>query len=198
MLTQVHIPQSLSLVTGPAAEPLSTAEAKEHLRVPVDVVEDDAYIAGLITSARAHVERMTQRALIDQTWTLKLDRFPCVIELRRCPVSSAVLTYLDADGALQTLPTSVYKLSENREPATITLKSGQAWPGTYYESDAVVVTFVAGYGADGASVPADALHAMKLLIAHWYRMREAVSPEREPKTVPLGFRALIDQLSWTA
>ena len=49
------------------------------------------------------------------------------------------------------------------------------WP-TVREStfDAVTVTYVAGYGDAGSDVPANVLLAVKILVAHWYRLREPV------------------------
>jgi uncharacterized phiE125 gp8 family phage protein len=55
----------------PAAEPVTLAEAKAHLRL-ADSSEDDL-LTGLIRAARQDVERATGMALIDQHWRLVLD-----------------------------------------------------------------------------------------------------------------------------
>ena len=62
---------SAILLTAPAAEPLSVAEAKAFLRVEHD--DDDAMIASLIAAARNHVEALTRCGLITQTWRIVLD-----------------------------------------------------------------------------------------------------------------------------
>jgi uncharacterized phiE125 gp8 family phage protein len=62
------------LLTAPAAEPLSLAEAKAFLRVEHD--DDDGVIAALIAGARLYVEGQTRRALLTQTWRLVLDAWP--------------------------------------------------------------------------------------------------------------------------
>ena len=54
------------LLSGPAIEPWSVAEAKSFLRAEND--DDDTVIASLIAAARSHVEAMTRCALIAQTW----------------------------------------------------------------------------------------------------------------------------------
>ena len=52
------------LMTAPAVEPLSLAEAKSWLRV--DGADEDQLIQSLITSARLGVEATTNRLLITQ------------------------------------------------------------------------------------------------------------------------------------
>ena len=62
------------LITEPASEPVTLAEAKLHLRV--DTVDDDARITELITSARQQAELILKRSLLPQTWEKTIDAFP--------------------------------------------------------------------------------------------------------------------------
>ena len=62
------------LLTAPAVEPLSLAEAKAFLRV--ESSDDYDVIAALIAGARIHVEAQTRGALITQSWRLVLDAWP--------------------------------------------------------------------------------------------------------------------------
>ena len=50
------------LLSGPAAEPITLAAAKQFLRV--EHGDDDDVIAALIAAARIHVEAATRRALV--------------------------------------------------------------------------------------------------------------------------------------
>ena len=79
------------LLTGPAVEPLTLAEAKEYLRV--DTGDDDDVITALIAGARVHVEAQTRRALITQSWRLVRDGWP---PDGRLPVLPAPLRSVDA------------------------------------------------------------------------------------------------------
>src|SRR4030042_1283690 len=65
---------ALVLITPPAAEPLTNAEAMVHLKVDSQI--EIPYIDNLIKDARETAERITRRALITQTWELYLDAFP--------------------------------------------------------------------------------------------------------------------------
>lgn len=68
---------ALASSTGPIVfrmEPLDLATTKHHLRL--EIPDDDALVARLITTARLNVENMTGRALITQARTMFLDSFP--------------------------------------------------------------------------------------------------------------------------
>src|SRR5690348_5785828 len=58
------------LIAGPGEEPVSLAEAKAFARV--DGSDEDALVSALIAAARLHVESLTGRALVTQTWRLVL------------------------------------------------------------------------------------------------------------------------------
>jgi len=62
------------LLTAPASEPVTLADAKTHLRV--DINDDDALITALIVSARQQAEQICRRAFISQQWVVTMDRFP--------------------------------------------------------------------------------------------------------------------------
>jgi uncharacterized phiE125 gp8 family phage protein len=65
---------SAILLTAPAVEPVSLAEAKAFLRVEHN--DDDDLITALTAGSRIHVETQTRRALITQSWRLALDCWP--------------------------------------------------------------------------------------------------------------------------
>src|SRR5690242_18760477 len=69
---QEQINMTSYLIAGPGEEPVSLAEAKAFARI--DGSDEDALVGALIAAARLHVESLTGRALITQTWRLVL---PC-------------------------------------------------------------------------------------------------------------------------
>lgn len=167
-----------SLITAPAAEPITTAEAKSHARV--DHSTDDTLIGTYITAAREDAETFTRRALVTQTWDVYLERFPCweedAIELPLPPVQSLTyIKYLDADNVLQTLSTDVYELVTSSGPtpgfALVVLKPSQSWPSTREHPHAVTVRQVCGYG-NAAAVPQKIKLALQMHVAESYNQRE--------------------------
>src|SRR5688572_25610126 len=100
----------LVVQTPPAAEPVTTAEAKLHLRVTDS--DDDTYIGSLITAARQKLENENGLAFINQTWDLTLDAFPDLGDVIKFPIhplsSVTSITYKDTDGTTQTWSSSMY------------------------------------------------------------------------------------------
>src|SRR5687768_4081901 len=163
----------LTLVTGPSVEPVTLAEAKLHLRQ--DETADDALITNLIVAARQHVENVTCRSLITQTWRLFRDTFPLyggAIRLGRSPVISVVsLKYYDEAEVEQTLASSEYDV--DLSTGEVALGYGLTWPTVLYRRNAVTVEFTAGYGATAASVPGPFKAAILLVVGDLYANREA-------------------------
>lgn len=180
----------LALVTPPAEEPVSLAEAKLHLRV--DIADDDALITALISAARQAAETITGRQIVTARWKMILDSFPGpsligvpagqsfslpghAILLSKCPVQSVVsVQYLDMAGTLQTLASNTYTADLACEPARVTPVFGQIWPVTLPQIGAVTVTFDAGYGAASA-IPEGIKSWIKLRVGSLYAHREEVA-----------------------
>lgn len=155
---------------GPPIVPAVPAEEITAITLTPAQLDDDR-IAALIETARLGCEVVTRRALITQTWELALDAFPAspgvagyagrspagAIELPHPPLQSVTsVVYVDAAGASQTLDPSAYVVDTRSEPGRLVPAYGTVWPATRHGyPSAVVITYVAGYGATGASVPRD-------------------------------------------
>lgn len=183
---------SLKRTVDPTVEPITLEDAKLHLHMDHD--EDDAAIESLIRTAREHVENHTRRSLVEQTWRLSLDRFPCdVIELPRPNVLDIVsVTYLDPDGELQTLADSGYLVDP--ETARFFVPNPPAIIDT--GMTAVHITYRAGFDSSESPATADGVpdaikHAMRLLISHWFENREAVVTNQTPAHLPIGVTPLL-------
>lgn len=186
-------PIKTAISVRPIKEPINLAEATEHLRV-VDSAED-AYVTGLIVLARQKVEDDTWRCLLTQTWLQYFDEFPGgdELELAYAPIQSITsITYKKSDGTSSTLAASEYDLDATAQnaPHVIRLGYNKIWPtDTLYPTNPITVTYLAGY-ADASEIPAPLIHAMKLLLTHWYENREIVATIKL-MTVPMSYDALI-------
>jgi uncharacterized phiE125 gp8 family phage protein len=166
-----------------ANEPVTLDQAKAQCRVE-DTFEDDL-LDGYIAAARAHVEAYCNTPLVSRTITAKCDSF---CDFERFPLgplaSVSGIVYVDTDGANQTLAGTVYELRSDGLEASIVLKYNQSWPAIQSGSR-ITVTGAVGY----AAIPDDIIHAILLLIAHWFQNREAVGDGLA--IVPMGVDALL-------
>jgi len=170
---------ALKLITPPAAEPISLAEAKAHLRV--DTTDEDALITALISAAREHAEHVTHRAFITQTWELAVDAFPAAEILLPRPrlISVVSVKYDDAAEVEQTMDAADYALDTYSEPGWLLPAYGSTWPATLDAANAVRVRYTAGYGATASAVPQGLKAWMLLRVGNLYRNREELVDGRQ-------------------
>jgi uncharacterized phiE125 gp8 family phage protein len=175
-----------SIVSG--SGPLTRTVVKNHLKVTTTA--DDDLIDQLILAATAWCENFQNRVYVNRSCTMVLDKFETVIRPTWSPlVSIDSIVYVDTDGNDQTLSSDVYRVDATTEPGRVTLAYGESWPSIRSLTNAVTITYTAGYGA-GADVPDDVKAAIKLLIDHWYAHRGAVS-EINLNEAPLGVKELL-------
>lgn len=178
----------LLLATPASDQPVSLAEAKAHLRV-TNSAEDDM-ITGLVAAATAHLEGrngILGRALLTQTWEMRIDAFPTRaggrIELPFPPLQSvAWIKYLDSNGTEQTIDPALYSVDAQHMVGRVRPAYGQSWPATLADDGAVRIRFVAGYGT-AAAVPQALKQAILLLVGHWWMNREAVGQAGGPQAL---------------
>ena len=195
--------RSLTRQTPPAVEPVTVAEAKAHLRV--DVSDDDTYIGTLITAAREWCEQYLDRTLVNTQWVMRFDSFPPDgtqdIELPRPPMSLAgtttavSLTFTSETGGTQAYSTASFRVDRNSTPGAVKTLYGQTWPPHLMDDNAVSVTWWAGYGNAGSSVPAAIRHAILMLVGILYEKR-AAAESGSLNEVPFGVKSLLDSQRW--
>ena len=185
--------RSYKVTSDPSVEPITTAEAKTHLRI--DSSDEDTLIGNYITAARKLCENLARRSFITQTITMKLDGFSGgEILLPRSPAQSVTsIQYIDTDGATQTWSSSLYDVDVNSNPARVTPIYDEDFPDTRAEANAVTVTFVAGFGDATTDVPEEIRLLIRLMVGHWFENREMTTPQKLEE-LPLGFQALISSI----
>jgi uncharacterized phiE125 gp8 family phage protein len=178
-----------------ANEPVTTAEAKAHLRI--SHTDEDALISSLIVAARNYVEGLANRPLVQRPYALKLDRFPMFNEiiLPAGKVSAvASITYVDIAGTTQTLSASGYTVETQRLPGSVVLNPSNltAWPTSRFYAGiaSVTISYTAGYGSTASSVPQALRQAVLMSIGYWYDIARETGSEVALKEVPHGVEAL--------
>ncbi len=160
---------------GGGSYPVSLSDMRLHLKIDSGMTDDDTLITTLISAATTDCQEFQHRAYITQTRILYFDAFPLFFSVPYPPLISVTsIDYIDTNGAEQTLDPGQYRVDTGNQPGRITEAYNVTWPATRYITNAVVLTYSAGYGA-AAAVPDVVKAAIKLLVAHWYEHREAVS-----------------------
>ena len=169
---------ALRRTVDPADTAVSLEDMKCFLRLEPDDDSDDVLLEGLIAAATDYVEVKLGKALITQTWEYQLDAFPHEFELPRSPLLTVTsITYIDTDGASQTLAATVYQVDIDSEPGRITEDEGQSFPSTLAgELNAVTVTYTAGSGTETTDVPRNIWLALQFLVQDYYDNRSAQQP----------------------
>lgn len=164
---------SITVTSAPAVEPISTAEAKEWLRIDSTDTSQDNILAILIKAVRERVESYTRRALITQTLSVELDSddFQDPVFLPRPPVQSITsLTTYDEDANGDETSTVVDSRDYQLTDRGILKSRNDGWDiNRQYRAGTVV--YVAGYGNASTDVPADLILVMLELLALYFERR---------------------------
>lgn len=180
-----------ALIAGPALEPVSLADVKAHLRVDTDA--DDVLLTAAIVSARYHVETITRRVLIEQTWRIYLDAWPRrrIVTLPVAPlIAIDAITIYDANGDPVTVDPDDYDVDAASVPGRLVLSATAPAP-VGKAVNGIEIDVTAGYGPSSLEVPAALRQAVLMLVTHWYEHRGAVGHDLAVLLAPLGFEALV-------
>lgn len=168
-------PRVVRVVTPPAGEPVTLAEAKLWCRIDDDDTTQDAMLLLLITGMREYAEEITGRAFVQRTLQLRLRAFPDgEVELPHPPLRSVTsIDYTDGDGAEQNLngSPSEYTVDIYAEPGIVKPSYGSNWPTARDDVGTVRITYTCGY--DSASkIPAKVRLWMQARISTIFENRE--------------------------
>lgn len=151
---------------------------------------EDSVLTGCIIAARQEAEKQQGRQILEATYRLNLDRFPCgIIYPTIFPITAVNhVKYLDTAGIQQTLDDDLYVFDAFR------LTPKASWPNTYPIINAVEIELVAGYeSAD--DVPQATKQAILMLAGHYYEHREAVAAGAM-SVVPMAVSDLLSVDAW--
>lgn len=193
--------KSIKVITPPVSgvgvsKIISVADMKSYLRV--DTSDDDTLIGDFIDIATEAARNYTQRAILQETIELTLDRpsdsgldeFDKLsagtysttkstilgnydeIDLPFPPIVSitSVKTY-NTSNTEETLDSSKYELDETG--GRLYLNIGEVFPSDLRDREAVKIRYVAGYGASATGVPATIKQAIRQHVAFMYECRQA-------------------------
>ncbi len=157
---------------------LAACEFGTSILLNAATTAEDDLITAIIQAAREHVEDVTRRGLLTQTWDYYLDAWPegDAIKLPFGNLASVTsVKYKDSDGTETTLTvTTDYLVETNGEGiGRIVLPYGVSWPSaTLYPSNPITIRFTCGWTA-AANIPKAIVAAQKLILTDLYEHRDA-------------------------
>lgn len=157
--------------------------------------DDDDLLQLMIAAAEKRAETILRLSLLTQTLVRLEDQFPFEkrhMNLDQGPVQSVThVKYFDASDELQTLSTDDYSTDIRSIPQVVVLEPAATWPSTKcFRRNAVQIEYVTGW-ASPADVPDEIKHALRFIISHFYRNRDAFTKEGLVE-LPNGARWLLD------
>jgi uncharacterized phiE125 gp8 family phage protein len=185
-----QVRSTIEVVSSPAYEPVSRAEAKRWLRIDEDDTAHDLVVDLLIKAMREDAEHLTGRAFISRQLRLYLEQYPSdrmygsKIVLPHPPVISVdSFKYIDTDGVLQTLATTEYEVQDAYEPAFIIPAHQVTWPSIRVRPNALQIVFTAGYQPGSPSDAASNQEVMPASLRLWMESKIATHNEFREQVV---------------
>ena len=180
---------TLIRTVAPAAEPVTLADVKAHLRLAH--ASEDELLASLVRAAREDVERATGMALIDQNWRLALHAWPSqgCVPIARHPVREILsVTVYGSEGEASLIDPAGYQLDMLSRPARLHFETR---PEPLRVLNGIEIDFSAGFGEAGTDVPDLLKRAILVLVAHWYEFRATYGAADQPVSYPPAYDRMI-------
>ncbi len=191
----------INVTVPPQFEPVTLEDCYLHLRLDAfgspPEHPDDAMLLRHIESARADVERVTRRALVQQTLMVALPAWPGAhgcdrrghafhskeyVELKRPPFIEMVsVQYFDTNNAVQDADAATYYIDDMSDIVPRLLFIG-SMPLVYDRADAIRISWKAGYEPNGSPPSTQSDYAANV-------------PANMKNAILLGVQLLYDQLA---
>ena len=176
-----------SLIKAVEISPLPLDQMKHFLRVTHD--QDDLKIASTTEAATSLIEGMTGRTLITKLIDRVYPRFLTKFEIPGQPVQAvASLKYWDPDGVRQTIAPESYRSFQTDGQMFVIAAVDFTWPSVADRSDAITVSWFAGYGDTSESIPSIAKEFVMMVTRYMYDNSDLTGPQ------PMWLRAMADAI----
>jgi uncharacterized phiE125 gp8 family phage protein len=171
---------------------VSLSSLKLHCAIDADETYYDDMLTEMHDAAVEWLESKTRLVFRESTVVIYYGEFGETLVLPVWPVNSLTsISYEDKNGDTQSLTN--YQAELLSPPATIYPAPNETFPETEVErKKAVTVTVNAGYETI-AEIPKMVNHAIKMLVAHWFRNRETVLVGSSSKELEYAVNALMVQ-----
>lgn len=178
--------KTVFLTQGNALDVVTLAEAKQQLRIPADINDEDAIHTAYILAAVEHIEQASGRLLRPCTVEIYLDSADGEIRLPWSPLAVTAVALKNDAGTY--VATTDFDFSGTGQ--TPIIKFNQKPNGEGY--DVVRITATAGFAV--GQCPQSFKQAVKLLVVHYDENRSETTVPVPARSIPKGIDALINPL----
>lgn len=189
----MYYPQT-TITSKTSTLPVSLGEAKEHLRIATDRLDDDVNAA--LEAATEYCENVTGRSLrVGHTLQQAYSEWPTdCVRFDRQPVKSvSSVKYYASDDSDTTVSSSLYRLLQSTDGGSLLeWDEDFTFPTTASRGDAVRLTYVAGYSSVD-DVPPAAKYAIRLMLQSIYG---GELDERQRPAIERSIRNLLGSIEW--
>jgi len=167
---------------------LTLAQAKEQLRIPSSIDDDDAIHTAYINVAGEQVMQMTGRVLAPCNLTMFIDSedIDGRVRLPYSPLTITEVAYLQEDGSYVAAEATDYKADTIGKTPSIELIT----PPQVSGYNVVRITATAGFASNAC--PQGLVHAMRLLVVHYDENRSQTIAPVPLREIPQGIYALVN------
>jgi len=180
-------PDTLRIITQPAAEPVTLSEAKAQLGIVESFTEFDSLLAGMIAAGRRYIEKRLGQTLVATEYRATWAAVPAggVLHLPYPPLLSGSAYDLAVTVGGTAVDAEDLEVDEDAMPATVGLPASV--------SGKVVATYWGGV-ADGSDVEPQVRAALLMYVEHAFKNR-GILAEDSAVELPQGFEALLASAS---
>jgi len=171
-------PRGNRRVSNPALEPVTADSFRAYVKADAGTVSDEEALL-YISQAREFIEELSGIAMIQQVWLLTLDRWPGYVEqwwdgvremattelesgtprvlgFPRYPLISVSSVKVYDEESVETTVNlaQTFDVDTDSRPGRFALKRGRVWPTATRSVNAIMIEYIAGFGADATAVPA--------------------------------------------
>lgn len=181
-------------------EPVSLTDAKAQCRMANDDSED-SFIASLIPSARAYVERVTRYFFVAAAREETFSAWGDYLEIHRRPVTGVTsISYVDENGAEVEVASVDPAVVPDGFLAPLGRFPFRIYPGVNEEFPAlatggtITVSYTSGSLSPSSEEYLIGRRAMLLLIGHWFEFREAAATGIVSGEIAFALTSMLDEL----
>jgi uncharacterized phiE125 gp8 family phage protein len=171
---------------------VSLDDFKQHINWDADDDSQDTVMTAFIKAATEQAQQFTDRQFLNATWTVLLRQFPSRIALPKSPCSAvSSVKYYDLNNTLQTLSATEYKVKDGGAYGHHIVEFDGTIPAVHDKPDAIIIEYVAGYGAAASSVPNALVVAIMIQAANYFANRESEQTGTNAVQLMNGFHQLL-------